>query len=103
MSHSALRHRIAIRQGIACGACTRIRLDSLAGQSGHVDAGMMLAHIEGVRMIARIQIVGRLPVELNRRVRVAAKQQRISLNAFLIAALTRAVAEPRAPRPKTGA
>ena len=44
---------------------------------------------------ARIQIVGRLPVELSRRVRAAAKKQKLSLNTFLIAALTRAVDSPR--------
>jgi len=54
-------------------------------------------------MTPRIQIVGRLPVDLNRRVRAAAKQQRVSLNAFLIAALTKAVAEPCPPRTKAGA
>jgi predicted HicB family RNase H-like nuclease len=54
-------------------------------------------------MIPRIQIVGRLPVDLSRRVRAAAKHQRVSLNAFLIAALTRAVAGPRVPRAKPGA
>lgn len=53
-------------------------------------------------MTPRIQIVGRLPAELNRRVRAAAKQQRVSLNAFLIAALTKAI-EARAPRAKAGA
>ena len=51
-------------------------------------------------MTARIQIVGRLPIDLSRRVRAAAKQQRLSLNAFLIAALTRAVEEPTVPRAK---
>ena len=44
---------------------------------------------------ARIQIVGRLPVELSRRVRAAAKKQKVSLNTFLIDALTRAVESPR--------
>jgi predicted HicB family RNase H-like nuclease len=58
---------------------------------------------EGACMTPRIQIVGRLPVELNRRVRAAAKQQQVSLNAFLIAALTQAVATPRRPSAKTGA
>ena len=62
------------------------------------------ARIPGVRMTPRIQIVGRLPVDLNRRVRAAAKQQRLSLNAFLIAALTRAVADCQRPsRTKAGA
>ena len=45
-------------------------------------------------MKPRIQIVGRLPVDLNRRVRAAAKRQKVSLNTFLIEALTRAVASP---------
>jgi len=80
--------------------CTQIQLDSSPAQSGHVDAGIPPAHPEGARMTPRIQIVGRLPVDLSRRVRAAAKQQRLSLNAFLIAALTKAV---EAPRTKTGA
>ena len=46
-------------------------------------------------MTPRIQIVGRLPVDLSRRVRAAAKRQKVSVNAFLIEALTRAVAAPR--------
>jgi predicted HicB family RNase H-like nuclease len=37
-------------------------------------------------MKPRVQIVGRLPVELNRRVRAAAKRRKVSLNAFLIEA-----------------
>ena len=54
-------------------------------------------------MNGRIQIVGRLPVELSRRIRAAAKQRKMSLNAFLIEALTQAlgarrVAEPKEPR-----
>ena len=56
-------------------------------------------------MNARIQIVGRLPVELSRRVRAAARRQHISMNAFVIEALTRAVAAaqqaPRRIQPKT--
>jgi predicted HicB family RNase H-like nuclease len=54
-------------------------------------------------MTPRIQIVGRLPVDLSRRVRASAQQPHVSLNAFLIAALTRAVAAPRARRTKAGA
>ena len=54
-------------------------------------------------MTARIQIVGRLPVNLHRRVRAAATRQRVSVNAFLITALTQAVAGPRGARAKTGA
>ena len=54
---------------------------------------------EKTRMNARIQIVGRLPVELSRRVRAAAKRQHLSMNAFMIEALTRAVAAvPQTPR-----
>jgi predicted HicB family RNase H-like nuclease len=47
---------------------------------------------------ARIQIVGRLPGDLNRGVRAAAKRRKISLNAFLIDALTQAVGAPTPPR-----
>ena len=54
-------------------------------------------------MTPRIQIVGRLPVDLSRRVRAAASQERISLNTFLVNALTQAVAARRKPRGKTGA
>ena len=54
-------------------------------------------------MTPRIQIVGRLPVALSRQVRAAAAHQRVSLNTFLINALTQAVAAPRKPRAKTGA
>ena len=54
-------------------------------------------------MTPRIQIVGRLPVDLSRRVRAAASKQKVSLNAFLINALTQAVAVSRKPRGKTGA
>ena len=43
-------------------------------------------------MKPRIQIVGRLPVDLNRRVRAAATRRKVSLNTFLIEALTHAVA-----------
>ncbi len=39
----------------------------------------------------RSQIVGRIAAELSRRVRAAAKRQKVSLNAFLTEALTRAV------------
>ena len=54
-------------------------------------------------MTPRIQIVGRLPVELSRRVRAAATRQQVSLNTFLITALTQAVAGRRVARPKKGA
>ncbi len=42
----------------------------------------------------RVQIVGRIPNELSRRVRAAAKRRNLSLNAYLIEALTQAVASP---------
>ena len=54
-------------------------------------------------MKPRIQIVGRLPVDLSRRVRAAATRQQISLNTFLINALTQAVGVSRKPRGKAGA
>ena len=54
-------------------------------------------------MTPRIQIVGRLPVALSRRVRAVAAQQRVSINTFLVTALTQAVAVPRKPHGKTGA
>ena len=54
-------------------------------------------------MTPRIQIVGRLPVELSRRVRAVAAQQKISLNSFHINALTQAVAAPGATHRKIGA
>ena len=44
--------------------------------------------------------VGRLPIELSRRVRAVAKQRKVSLNAFLIDALPKAVASPPAPARK---
>ena len=54
-------------------------------------------------MTPRIQIVGRLPVDLSRRVRAAAMHRRVSVNTFLIHALTQAVSAPRKPHAKTGA
>jgi predicted HicB family RNase H-like nuclease len=51
-------------------------------------------------MKGRIQIVGRLPVDLNRRVRAAAKRRKVSLNAFLINALTQALGARRVAAPK---
>jgi predicted HicB family RNase H-like nuclease len=48
----------------------------------------------------RIQIVGRLPVALNRRVRAAAKRRKVSLNAFLIEALTQALRSRRVAQPQ---
>jgi predicted HicB family RNase H-like nuclease len=46
-------------------------------------------------MNGRIQIVGRLPVALNGRVRAAATRRKVSLNAFLIEALTQALGPRR--------
>jgi predicted HicB family RNase H-like nuclease len=53
-------------------------------------------------MKSRIQIVGRLPVELSRRVRAAATKRKVSLNAFLIDALTQALGSRRVPESKEG-
>jgi predicted HicB family RNase H-like nuclease len=49
-------------------------------------------------MKGRIQIVGRLPVELSRRVRAAATRRKVSLNALLIEALTQALGTRRAAK-----
>jgi len=46
-------------------------------------------------MTPRVQIVGRLPVDLNRRVRAAAKRRKVSVNAFLIEALIHALGPRR--------
>jgi len=46
-------------------------------------------------MKARVQIVGRLPVDLSRRVRAAAKRRSVSVNAFLIEALTQTLGARR--------
>ncbi len=46
-------------------------------------------------MNGRIQIVGRLPGELHRRVRAAATRRQVSVNAFLIEALTQALGARR--------
>ncbi len=51
-------------------------------------------------MNGRVQIVGRLPEELNRRVRAAAQKRKVSLNAFLIEALTQAVSSRLVPASK---
>ncbi len=51
-------------------------------------------------MKGRIQIVGRLPVDLNRRVRAAAKRRKVTLNALLIEALTQALGARRAAESK---
>jgi predicted HicB family RNase H-like nuclease len=42
-------------------------------------------------MTARVQIVARVPAELSRRVRAAAKRRKMSLNTFVIEALARAI------------
>ena len=46
----------------------------------------------------RVQIVGRIPAALSRRVRARAKQRKLTLNAFLIDALTQAVGGVRPSR-----
>ena len=52
---------------------------------------------------ARGHIVGRIPVELSRRVRAAAKRPQVSLTVFLTEALAQAVAGPRRSRETNGA
>ena len=46
----------------------------------------------------RVQIVGRIPAALSRRVRARATQRKLTLNAFLIDALTQAVGGLRPSR-----
>ncbi len=46
----------------------------------------------------RAQIVGRIPRELSRRVRAAAKRRKVTLNAWLTEALAQAVGRPRQAR-----
>jgi predicted HicB family RNase H-like nuclease len=45
--------------------------------------------------IPRVQIVGRIPSDLSRRVRALAKRRKVTLNALLIEALTIAVGGTR--------
>ena len=47
----------------------------------------------------RVQIVGRIPAELSRRVRAMAKRRKVTLNQLVIDALTQAVGGVRPPRP----
>ena len=47
--------------------------------------------------MTRVQIVGRIPSDLSRRVR--AQQRKLTLNAILIDALTQAVGGARTPTP----
>ena len=49
----------------------------------------------------RVQIVGRIPADLKSRARAAAKRRRVSLNTFLVEALTGALVAPhRVTEPK---
>ena len=57
------------------------------------------SHLEA-SIKGRVQMVGRLPVDLSRRVRAAATQRNVSLNTFLIAALTHALGSRRGAEPK---
>lgn len=47
----------------------------------------------------RVQIVGRIPSDLSRRVRALAQKRKLTLNAILIDALTQAVGGARTPTP----
>jgi predicted HicB family RNase H-like nuclease len=51
-------------------------------------------------MKPRVQIVGRLPLALNRRVRAAAKRRKVSVNTCLIEALAHARGPRRAAATK---
>jgi predicted HicB family RNase H-like nuclease len=46
-------------------------------------------------MKPHVQIVGRVPLDVKRRLVAAAKRRRLSLNAYLIETLTQAVGSPR--------
>jgi len=86
----------------------RVRPGSASPPAGH-DSTRLLAvperswvsghaarpHTRSTSMNSRVQIVGRLPVALNRHVRAAATHQKVSLNTFLINALAHAVGRPR--------
>ena len=73
--------------------------------SGDRSSGPRLRHAEteGGQMKTRVQIVGRIPGELSRRVRAAAKRRKVTLNALLIEALAQAVVSPRRAAETKGA
>ena len=54
-------------------------------------------------MKPHVQIVGRLPAALKRRVQTAARREKVSVNTFLINALTQAIGGPRVARVTKGA
>ena len=85
----------AARFAITSPACMHSDSTGLVPDTERSCVGGHAARVKETRMKPQIQIVGRLPVELSRRVRAAATKQKISLNQFLIEALTRAVADPR--------
>jgi HicB family len=80
-------------------ACTRAFHDSTRlvprTERSCVSGHSARPHTWRHEMKGRIQIVGRLPVELNRRVRATAKKRKVSLNAFVIDALTQALGPRR--------
>jgi hypothetical protein len=89
-----VRHRIA---------CTRV--NDLTGLVPVPERSCVRGHPARIHtrrpdMTGRVQIVGRLPVVLSRRVRGAAKRRKVSLNAFLIEALTQALGARRGAEPK---
>jgi HicB family len=95
---------LGVRRSIARvhARIAQIRLDCGRRESGHVVVVVFprRRHPGANDMNGRIQIVGRLPVELNRRVRAAAKRRKVSLNAFLIDALTQVLGARRVAAPK---
>jgi hypothetical protein len=80
-------------------ACLRAAADSTglaaATERSCVRGRHARPHPRRQTMQKRIQIVGRLPVALSRRVRAAATQRQISLNTLLIEALTQALGGSR--------
>ncbi len=90
-----IRHRLA-------GVPASRRFDSTPHANGAVRGQRAFRphpHLEA-SMKGRVQIVGRLPVDLSRRVRAAAKERNVSLNTFLIDALTHALGSRRVAEPK---
>jgi hypothetical protein len=80
------------RVGVARRLAQLERYTTNSPRSRASDAAPENVYMRGKIMTTpRVQIVGRLPADLHRRVRAAAATAKESLNAFLIAALTQAV------------
>src|SRR5712692_9283878 len=80
-----------VRHRIACLHASRTLDLTVGGNRAVMCARASRPHPpREASMKGRVQIVGRLPIDLNRRVRAVAKKRKVSLNAFLIEALTQA-------------